>query len=713
MVPRDELRGPRRSRRKARPAAAGRMLRSPRSMHAIRTGNRGQGAGGRARERFWWKRTALALVLLCAAAPVAARLLAGPPGGRVHVRWQAAVDEATRQRLESRYRLADPDKLDELTWRYDLIDPRPDTIRAIVNDAAVADTHDINRDSYTLDAAAVRTSRRQRLAFGDALVSVADALSGILAVLALLLAAIGLAGHGQTRESASRFLGNALRSLRQAGAGAAAPVVRWLQRGIPDVDARTAGTFRVLFGLAVLMFFEAHAVDASRLAPSFDSQIEGPLHATVIQWLRERPVMVDWLAPWMLVTGIAFTAGLFTRMTYALFVAAALVWAFVAVSFDSTHPHSTLILTLVALLPSRWGDGLSVDRWLRPARTVREAGRQYGYSVWVPGLVVGVAFAAAAWSKLAGPDGWTAWVMNGTVKYHFITDSVNAPVEWGLQLAAHPQLAILASFGAVAVEALAITAAFSRSEAYRLAMGLASLSLVAGFRLFMGVLWLGWWIPLLGFLPWQRLSVLSRLKPAPTKEMDSKPAPTTAKAPTNSAVVGAGRLRQGFGAEGFSRLSGRLITTAQIATIVFLLGQQIVVSALRIERAPMFTNYPMYSYTFASPEEFNAWMPPVYRIVVTTDRGAMELRCHANEDLVEQLKAALGGSAESAATVWRVARACRGEDLSRARALTVEEDHPVFDWNRLQFTVTRAAVVHGPLSAGSAARAFTAGEADR
>ena len=137
--------------------------------------------------------------------------------------------------------------------------------------------------------------------------------------------------------------------------------------------------------------------------------------------------------------------------------------------------------------------------------------------MWAPGLIVGIAFAAAAWSKLARPDGWTTWILNGTVKYHFITDSVNAPVDWGLQLAAHPNLAILASFGAVAVEALAITAAFTRSEPYRLGMGLASLSLVAGFRIFMGVLWLGWWIPLLGFLPWQRISDLTgRLKPAAT-----------------------------------------------------------------------------------------------------------------------------------------------------------------------------------------------------
>ena len=402
------------------------------------------------------------------------------------------------------------------------------------------------------------------------------------------------------------------------------------------------------------MFFQAYPVDSSRLAPSFDSQIEGPLHEAVMEWLRARPALVDLIGPWLLVTGIAFIAGLLTRLSYALFVAGAIVWAFVAVSFDSTHPHSTLMLTLVALLPSRWGDGFSIDRWLHPARNaagtpgcsarLRRRGQPaYGYSVWAPGLIVGIAFAAAAWSKLTRPDGWTTWVLNGTVKYHFITDSVNAPVDWGLQLAAHPKLAILASFVAVAIEALAITAAFTRSESYRLGMGLASLSLVAGFRIFMGVLWLGWWIPLLGFLPWQRISDLtSRLKPAPTHEVRTW------------GPASAGR--------------SRLITAAQVAMIVFLLGQQVVVSALGIERAPMFTHYPMYPYTFNSPEEFNAWLPPVHRIVVTTDHGMVELRCRANENLVEALQAALKGSTEAASGVERRARVQRRGPVGRAGA---------------------------------------------
>jgi hypothetical protein len=627
--------------------------------------------------RPWWQKAAIGLVILSAAAPFAARLTAGPPGGRVHVRWQPSVDLSARQHLESQFRLLDPVQLDEETWRYDLADPRPDAIRAIVRDAAVADTHDINREAYALEAAAVRTSRRLRFPGGDLLVSAADTLSAFLAVVAALIVAIGAAGHGGSSTSAARYTGRAAVSIGHRLAMVEAPAIRWLQRGIPEVDARTAGIFRIVFGLAVLMFFRVYAVDAMRLASSADAQDQGALHAMVLQWLRARPSAVGWIWPWMLVTGIAFTAGFLTRLSFALFVAAAIAWGFVAVTFDSTHPHSTLLLTLLALLPARWGDSVSVDAWLKRTRAL-PPGTRYGYTVWVPGLIVGVAFAAAAWAKLTLPGGWTDWVMNGTVKYHFITDSMNAPVDWGLRLAAHPQIAVLASLGAVAVEALVITAAFARSERYRLAAGLAAFSLIAGFLVFMGVLWLGWWIPLLGFLPWQRISALNR----PNSQL-----------PTPQLPIG---------------LSARLVPAAQAAMIVFLLGQQIVVSALAIERAPIFTNYPMYAYTFAGPAEFNAWLPPVYRIVLMADEGRIELRCRPNGGLAEELDAAVAGSVASAAAVWRAVGACDG-NVAQARGVLIEEDRRLFDWERQTLTVTPAAAVHGPLIADAPAAAATGG----
>ncbi len=638
---------------------------------------------GLTQPRAWWRATALALALLAAGLPWAMRALVGPPGAMVHVRWQPSLDAAARQSLEARFRLADAERLEEGTWRYDLVDPSNDNIRALVGHPAVADTHYIDRPQYSLEPSTIRTDRRQRFSTGGgAVVAGADRLAILLAALAGLLLALGTSGRAHTPQAVRLLLVQKILTLWNAGRTAAAPALRWLSRGIPELDARTLGVFRIVFGVAVLMFFAFRRVDSARLSAIFDPQIESGLHAAVFQWLRGRPAIADLLTPWLLTLGVAFTAGLFTRLTYGLFVAGAIVWAFAAVSFDNTHPYSPLILTLVALLPSRWGEAWSLDAWLRRVRGreigVRAAGKPYGYSVWVPGLVFGVAFAAAAWAKL-GPNG-ISWILNGSVKYHFITDSVNAPVDWGLQLAAHPLLAILASLGAVAIEALVITAAFSRSELYRVSMGIGALALLAGFRLFMGVFWPGWWILLLGFLPWQRLSRLSpvRLKPDTTYEPArlAKLTPDTTYEPARGAAA--------------------LPTAAQLAAIVFVIAQQILISALAIERAPMFTHYPMYATTYAGQAAFDASMPPFYRIVVTTDRGNVDLSCNASEELVAEFRAALHGSQEGAATVWRAVRGCR-PDLAGARQVTFEEDRRVFDWDRLTFTTTRGVAVIGPL----------------
>jgi hypothetical protein len=445
-----------------------------------------------------------------------------------------------------------------------------------------------------------------------------------------------------------------------------------MSHGIPAIDARTAGAFRILFGLCVVTFFASHPEGASSLNATFNPLVEGAVHATVLRWLREQPSIVALLPLWLLLTGLAFTVGLLTRLSYTLFVVASLVWVFLATVHDSTHPHSTLILTLVALLPSRWGDSLSVDDWVHRLRgrqrALREADKRYGYSVWVPGLVFGVAFAAAAWAKVVGTG--PRWILNGSVKYHFITDSLNAPVDWGLQVAGHPQIAVLLSLAVVIVEALVVTAAFVRSDWYRLAMGVSALGLLVGFRLFMGVFWPGWWILLLGFVPWAQLASWLR-------------------------TVGGRPWPRGLAQTGLPRPAG-LPSVAQLGAITFVIAQQTVVSAIRIERAPMFTYYPMYAYTYASPEAFNASMAPYYRIMVSTASGRVELDCNAPEDLVDDLRAALDGSATAAEQVWREVRGCAG-DLKDPLAVTFEGDRRAFDWNRLELRTERAAIVVGPL----------------
>jgi hypothetical protein len=307
----------------------------------------------------------------------------------------------------------------------------------------------------------------------------------------------------------------------------------------------------------------------------------------------------------------------------------------------------------------------------------------------VPGLAFGVAFAAAAWAKLSVPPGWTSWILNGTVKYHFISDSVNAPVDWGLQLARHPLLAVLASAGAIATEALVVTAAFTRNDWYRLAMGLGSVALFAGFGLFMGVFWPGWWVPLLAFLPWERLGrlhPLSRLKPAPT----------SVKYVEAGLSRPEGRVK--YVEAGLSRPSGRALTGAQLFVIVGVIAQQVVVSALRLEGAPMFSWYDMYSTTYNSPAAYNARLSPSFRIMASTDRGNVQLTCNPHGEFVREFQAALDGSPDARVSVWRALGGC-GHDLADVHRVTLDGDLRTFDWNRLEFTSVRSAVVLGPLAA--------------
>ena len=144
---------------------------------------------------------ALFFVVAIVCLPIAARVVTGPPGALVHVRWGVSVDASTRERLEARFRLADGERLDALTWRYDLIDPSTETIRAIVREPVVEDTHHIDRARFTLDGAE-RTARRGRIRFGGALVEVAD---GVAVACGLLLGLLVLAALGRSVRTSERW----------------------------------------------------------------------------------------------------------------------------------------------------------------------------------------------------------------------------------------------------------------------------------------------------------------------------------------------------------------------------------------------------------------------------------------------------------------------------------------------------------------------------
>ena len=70
-----------------------------------------------------------------------------PLAPRVHVRWADDVSDAQRSTIERRFALADGLRRDGATWEYDLTEPSPIAVRALIVEPAIVDTHYIDRES--------------------------------------------------------------------------------------------------------------------------------------------------------------------------------------------------------------------------------------------------------------------------------------------------------------------------------------------------------------------------------------------------------------------------------------------------------------------------------------------------------------------------------------------------------------------------------------
>jgi len=195
-------------------------------------------------------------------------------------------------------------------------------------------------------------------------------------------------------------------------------------------------------------------------------------------------------------------------------------------------------------------------------RAPRATPHEYGFPIWAPSFVLGLAFAAAAFAKLF--QGGVGWIRNGTVKYRFLSDrarrsSIGACGRFGMT----PSRCCFHS-PAIAVEVLVIVGVLARRYVSRLAAGVASLGLLSGCALFQGIVWPGWWVLLLSFLPWHRVGVA---------------APSAAPASWTRPLYPA-------------------------AVVLVLIALQTVVSLFRLELSPVLSAYDMYSTTYASPADF-------------------------------------------------------------------------------------------------------------
>lgn len=97
------------------------------------------------------------LVFTCAAG---VRLTTPPLAPRVNLRWAPGVSDGMRIDLERQFQLVAGRRLDGPTWAYDLADPSPAVVGALIRHPAVADTHEIDRALGVVSVAAPRGATR-------------------------------------------------------------------------------------------------------------------------------------------------------------------------------------------------------------------------------------------------------------------------------------------------------------------------------------------------------------------------------------------------------------------------------------------------------------------------------------------------------------------------------------------------------------------------
>jgi hypothetical protein len=526
----------------------------------------------------------------------------------IHVKWAETVDDAARRQLEAQYGLALPEPKDGRTIAYALTDRSTGNIRRLVLDPAVEDTHQIDRTTFrALDPARLPyvTSHPAMPAALELLTIVC--LSGGFASLTLGL--IGAAAPTQVHRHLLVIRNAFLESVgpsRPSDVG----LTSWIAARIPAASAEAVALFRVAFGSALLMFFFSRPVLATWAVNPSNTPL--PAHRALLRIFVDAPWLVDWLRPWLAFWGALFMLGAFARPAFACLTVGAFAWAVLYTTQTTHHTVSALLMTLLVLQGSRWSDAWSIDAWRRRARPrPRGTPRQYGFTVWAPSFVLGLIYFAAAAAKLR--ESGLAWILNGTVKYHFLSDSPQAMVDWGLRIGRHHWLAVLLSFGAIAIETLVIVGVCARAYRYRVVAGCAALSLVLGFTLLQGLFWPGWWILLLSFLPWHLV---------PTPGASPSPAVTHSMSPA-------------LGSRGVPRLA--------VFMVIALVTQQLVISVLKLEVPPLLSTYDMYSTTYASPAEYERKAGQTYWLVGLDDSGGVH-RCGISQGDAETIarSAALG-----------------------------------------------------------------------
>jgi hypothetical protein len=584
------------------------------------------------RTSAWLLLVGIAFTVGAAATYAGLRAAFGDRPAHINVRWSPATTPDVQHRLEQQYHLTYGQRTEGRTFSYDLTDLSQSNIRAMVLDPAVEDTHYIHRTAYRIWRFAPRSRYHDGGEKWGPLLEVSALAFGLIAAIAFALA---VGERVLPPRVAARV---PLRDVFIRPGDAAASLLRWIVGRIPAGSAEQVAVFRIVFGFALLALFLDQRVGPASVLQS--TNVLGTLHQWLIAPFVRAPFLTQWVLPWLLLWSVLFIAGAASRFSYLMLTFGAFAWAALMTTRLGYHMVSALLVALPCLIPSRWGDAWSVDAWWRrrhletPVKTTSP--QEYGYTIWMPGVVVGVIFAAAAVAKLH--ESGIAWILNGTVKYHFLSDAASAPLDWGLRVGLYPTLAIALSFGAILIESTIVFGAFARRYVYRAIAGIAAVALLGGFGLFQGLFWPAWWLLLVSFLPWHWL-----LRESPAAQS------------ANASALDIARLRP------------------HVLIVIVVIAQQLLVSGLSLEAGPALSTYGMYANTYDSPEAYESQSTTSYWLTSSDGR-----ECSVSEGAARAVASARSGSADAPARD-AVQRCFGTADLSTVEA---EQRRARIDWKR-------------------------------
>lgn len=95
-------------------------------------------------------RRGIILVIAAAMAFGVLRVAYGQRPAYVHVRWTPTVDVGARTEMERTYHLTRGEHREGTTWGYYVTDVSSDNLRALVQNPAVEDTHNIHRTAFRI-----------------------------------------------------------------------------------------------------------------------------------------------------------------------------------------------------------------------------------------------------------------------------------------------------------------------------------------------------------------------------------------------------------------------------------------------------------------------------------------------------------------------------------------------------------------------------------